>query len=420
MTPFAESVRGRWLAFVAWSLVVFSLVPFANDLQRWIHARLGSRALFYGLVAALVLAVVLTGRWLAVHRPQQLWQCLAWIVAVSSLLGAWGWVLRNAAGAGHLAAFSILGALAFRAFRPHLGDAGVYLAATAASAVVGTVDEILQWLTPGRIWDLADLGVNAGTAALVQVLIWKGLRPVGVNAGVSARSWRVVSRWLAVEALLVLACVSNTPGRIAWYAERIPGLGYLGKERKTQMLDYGHWLSDPEIGRFRSRLSREELARADRERGPEAARALRAHRGRAKQAALAKSHPPWRDPLVAEMREHLTTRNRERRKALDALAGDPGLARRHATAAFREQLILERYFADTLDHFGDGLSGAAREQLATLQDPDADYRSPVAERLETRFSEAGARYSLIALLILLVVADRLAARKDTPSQSLTP
>ncbi len=412
--PSGHRARG-WLAFALWTLVVFSMVPFANDLQRWIHDKLGEGALFHGLVAALVVATVTAVRWLSIHRQRQFWPCLLWILAISSSIGVWGWVLRDTAGAGHLAAFSILGVLAFRALRPGMTDTGVYLAATVLTAIVGTVDELLQWLTPGRFWDLADLGVNAGTAALIQVLIWKGIRPADVAAGVSPRSWRIVLRWLAVEVILVLACISNTPERIAWYAERIPGLDDLGKERSTRMLDYGHLLIDPAIGRFRSRLDREELARVDREHGAEAARILRTYRRPGNHAELEKAHPPWRDPLIFEMREHLGVRNRERRKALDHLGGDDALAARHATAAMREHLILERYFGHTLDRFGDGLRPAAREQLENLQQADADYESPVGEWLTTGFSEVAARRFLVAVLVLLVVGDRRAAGKAAKS-----
>jgi hypothetical protein len=404
------TTRGRWLAFAVWALVVFGMVPFANGLQRWVHQELGPRALFYGLVAALVVGVGVAFRWLSTHRPQQLWTCLAWIVVVSSLIGAWGWVLRNAAGTGHLAAFSILSALAFRALRPRLHDAGIYLAATALTAVVGTVDELLQWLTPGRFWDLADLGVNAGTAALIQLLIWKGIRPVGLRTGVSARSWRTVARWLLVETVLILACLANTPERIAGYAERVPGLAYLGKDRSTRMLEYGHLLTDPEIGRFRSRKSREELARLDREHGAEAADVLRRYRRPEDRAELSKAYPPWRDPLVFEMREHLTLRNRERRKMLQNLGSDVELGRDHATAAFREQLILERYFGTTFGRFVDGLDAAAREQLRTLQRPDAAYDSAASAWLTTGFSEAGACGALTALLVLLAAVERYADR----------
>lgn len=413
--PFAAKNPGQrardWLALALWTLVVFTMVPFANDLQGWIHRQLGGRALFYGLVVALVAAAVTAVRWLSRHRRRQLWPCSLWFLAISSLIGVWGWELRNVAGAGHLAAFSILSALAFRAFSSGMRDGGVYLAATVLTALAGTVDELLQWLTPGRFWDLADLGVNAGTAALIQVLIWKGIRPVGVDAGVSPRSWRIVLRLLAVEVILILACVANTPERIAWYAERIPGLENLGKERSTRMLDYGHLLIDPEIGRFRSRLSREELARMDREHGAEAADVLRRTRRAGGHAELEKAHPPWRDPLAFEFREHLSLRNRERRKALDHLGGDGALATRHATAAFREQLILERYFGHTLERFGDGLRPVAREQLETLQQTDADYESPVGEWLVTGFGEATARRFLVAVLVLLLVAERLAASK---------
>ncbi len=410
-----SSTRNRWLAFALWSVVVFTAVPYANDIQSWLRRQLGDGALFFGLVAGLVLMVAAEVRWLSIHRREQLWPCLLWVLAISAVIAAWGWALRDAAGAGHLVAFSILGALAFRALQASFRDAGVYLAAATLTSIAGTIDEFLQWLTPGRYWDLADLGVNAGTGALIQLLIWKGIRPSGIAAGISPRSWSLVVRWLAIQVLLILLCLSNTPGRIAWYASRIPGLDYLGQQRSTRMIEYGHLLVDPEIGRFRSRMSREELARLDREQGAEAGRVLREHRQPQRHAELAKAYPSWRDPLIVEMREHLNARNRERGQALKNLDSDRELALRHFTAAYREQLILERFFGNTFDHFGDGLRPVDREQLETLQQADVAFESDIAPWLETRFSEAGVRGLLLAVLALLVAVDRLAVRQAKPS-----
>ena len=414
------SSGGReWLAFAAWTVVIFTLVPFANDIQGWIRRQLGGQALFYGLVVLLLVAVVSAGRWIWTHRRQRLGASLLWIVAICGAIGGWSWFFRDAAEPAHFVAFSILGVLAFRALSTRFRDSGVYLAAAALVAIVGTVDEILQWLTPGRFWDLGDIAINAGTAALVQVLIWRGIRPRGISSGISPGSLKLGVRLLVVEAVLLLFCVSNTPGRIAWYAERIPGLDYLGRERSTRMPDYGHLVDDPEIGRFYSRLSAEELSRIDGETGVEAARILQKFRKPAQHSELKQAHPPWRDPFVYEMREHLTARNRHRGRMLANLA-EPEVAGAHATAAFREQLILEKYWGNTFREFGDGLRPADRRQLEELSeaarrsaDPSAEepLASNVATWLVTGFSEAQARWILLAVLLVLLSIERWASRR---------
>ena len=56
------------------------------------------------------------------------------------------------------------------------------------------------------------------------------------------------------------------PRESIWLAENVPGLGWLA-DIEGPMLEYGYLFEDPDIGAFRSRLSPEELERADRERG---------------------------------------------------------------------------------------------------------------------------------------------------------
>ena len=187
----------RWLAFVAWALLIFALVPYANDLQAWVGRRLGDRALGAFLIAVLALAVATAGWWLLAvgrRRTAGLREAVTrfgWILGIAALMGAWGWSLRVAAEPAHLFSFAVLGVLAFRALCCRLRDRGVYPAAAALVAIVGTLDEVVQWLVPGRYWDLGDVGINAVTGVLVQLMIWKGIRPRSVAPGFSRRSLRI-------------------------------------------------------------------------------------------------------------------------------------------------------------------------------------------------------------------------------------
>jgi hypothetical protein len=77
-----------------------------------------------------------------------------------------------------------------------------------------------------------------------------------------------------------------------------------------------------------------------------------------------------------------------------------------ATAAFRENLLLERHFAHTLARSGLALRPAVREAMAAVHDPAAAFDSEVSNWLLTAFSEAQARWSLLLLLAALVAVDR--------------
>lgn len=404
----------RWLAFGLWSLVIFALVPFANDLQAWIDRRFGPAALRWALTAALVVAVGVAVRWL-VRTKLDGWgtaRRLAWILVIAAAAGVWVWRLRVAAEPAHLFSFAVLGVLAFRAYRVTLRDRGVYLAAAALTAIVGTLDEVIQWLVPGRFWDLGDVGINAGIGVLVQLPIWKGIRPADVGPGAGGHSLRIVSRLLAAEAALLLLCLSNTPTRIEWYSARVPGLGYLGKTPSTRMTEYGHRFDEPEIGVFRSRLTLEELVRLDREQGEEAESTLNRYRRPAGYLALARAHPPWREPLLFEARAHLYHRQRFRARAREQ-SDDEAERRRLLTLAYRENLILERHFPRTLASSGLVWSPEARRQLAGIQSPEMEFESEVSNWLVTAFSESQARWALFGLLAALVIVDRYGSRRAT-------
>jgi hypothetical protein len=106
----------------------------------------------------------------------------AGLLAVAAAFVAWAlhlWLRPGAepVEAVHLVEYGILGVLAARALRHHAADSGSLLAAGLLVALVGTLDEVIQWLVPNRFFDLRDVVINAGSGALVQIALgWLRLR----------------------------------------------------------------------------------------------------------------------------------------------------------------------------------------------------------------------------------------------------
>ena len=48
----------------------------------------------------------------------------------------------------------------------------LYLAALSIGCLVGTFDEVLQWMIPDRFWDFQDIGLNALSSGLFQLALW--------------------------------------------------------------------------------------------------------------------------------------------------------------------------------------------------------------------------------------------------------
>lgn len=407
----AARERRDWLAVVAWSALVLATVPLARRIEGVVESLWGEQAFLVVVLAAIGAGLALAAR--ALRRVGRLSPVrIGWLVAVGSVYVAGTWSLRhNPVEALHFLQYGVLGALAFRALAHRMRDSGVYLAAAGVGSTMGIVDEGIQWLLPRRYWDLRDIAFNFFGASLVQVAIAAGVRPAGIAGWPSAASVRRVCRIAGVVLLLLGASVFNTPPRIAWYAARVPGLGFL-LDKSDVMLELGHLYDVPEIGRFRSRFAPAELARVDAERGPEAGPVL----GRSDDAdyeRFLREHNPIRDPFLHEARVHLFRRDRyletaERHRA----DGDLPWARRDWTVAWRENRILEDYFGHTLHHSGRALPEAERRRLAEEQRADRAYESRVSEGLITAVSERQLVAGWLAALAALFAIHRAAGRRE--------
>ena len=120
----------------------------------------------------------------------------------------------------HFLEYGVLGVLLYRVFEDRVPDPTVYVAATLTGLLVGTVDEIIQWLVPGRFWDFRDIVLNGGAVALVQIAIWRtrqttteDRQPVLLAPVVPSRS----SPGFAVH-----LCMAATPQRLNSIAEHLP------------------------------------------------------------------------------------------------------------------------------------------------------------------------------------------------------
>jgi hypothetical protein len=272
--------------------------------------------------------------------------------------------------------------------------------------VIGTMDEIIQWLVPGRYWDFRDIALNGGASILIQIAIWRiAPKPEG-SAGRS--SLRIILRLVSAEVLLLTLCMAATPQRIASLSAHVPSIAYLAAGNDA-ICEYGRFHRLDETTAFRSRLSLEELAENDRERAQEVASLLDASRRKYRQ--FLQSHTPAADPFAYEARVHIFTRGR---RFAEAHAAPPGsdVQRELITAAFRENTILESCFGSTLAASTFAWSARRREAAGTAQESSADYVSPVAKHLITRISEGALRALMVSALIALVFCDLLLARSS--------
>jgi hypothetical protein len=198
----------------------------------------------------------------------------------------------------HFLEYGALAWLFYRAWRPR-ADPAALLLPVAASLMVAVADEWVQWFVPSRVGELRDVLLD-GAAIACGLVASVGLAPPS----------RLDRRF--------------RPGSRA----RVGALG-LGLVVSLAVFIHsvhmGHWIDDPEVGAFQSRYTRAALTRL---------RAARAERWA--------ETPPLPAPLLSREDQYLDEAMwhvRARNRAWAAL--DVG-------AAWRENLILERYYTPVL------------------------------------------------------------------------
>ncbi len=391
-----------------WTLAIFATVPVARALQKVVSQHLGRPTFGYLTLAALAVALAFTVRYLV--RSRRPATSYLWLALVAAIFTGYTFHLwREPEEALHFVQYGILGALFYRALCHRVHDASIYVAASMLGAITGMLDEILQWVTPGRFWGLRDIWIDLLAVALVQLAIAKGLKPAIISGPPRPASVRMLCR-VGVLLLAVLAMtLLNTPRRIAWYTEQFPALDFL-RHNPSAMFEYGYRFVDPEAGPFRSRLSLEALRRADSERGAEAGRILAEHRGRMGYEQFLRRYSPVSDPFVHEARVHIYRRDRHLQWAR---GHEPGAHQRriHETVAWRENRILEEYFPTTVRHAGYRFGA---EQVADLESqllpeselPAREVESTVSRDLVTRIDEGQILALLGAALLALALVER--------------
>lgn len=397
------------LAVVLWIGLIYTTIPFVRRAReafaaRWPAEYIGYAVIVVVLAAAAGAAVVVRRQRARISIADSLW-----LVLVATVVVLW---TRRLMGrpeeAVHFVEYGVLGVLIYRAIADSVPDATVFVAATLAGLLVGTADEIIQWLVPGRFFDFRDIVLNGGAVALVQIATVRLARHPAWP--VAPSSLRLLCRLAALEVALLMLCLAATPHRLARLAEHLPLPSRLATGADA-ICEYGWRHVIDERTAFRSRLPLDELLRIDREHGAEAARELDAARG---SLGLSRADiSPLEDPFGYEIRVHLFSRNRNLITASGQVAGSDA-ARRHMTTAWRENLILEGVFGRTLEQTTYRWGPRRRREVEAAQDPAARWVSRAGAHLITRVSEGRLRAMMLVLLALLATCDLLITRRFRP------
>lgn len=377
--------RRSYLLLVGWALLIFFTIPLARTFQAFFVSNLGESFFGYfvlgSIVAALGLSILFIKRFSALKPSAVSYFWLTGIAAVYMYFTIRLWEMPEEAV--HFIEYSVLSYFAYKVLRQHVNDNSIYVSGLMIVLFIGTLDEVIQWLVPGRYWDIRDVWLNFLSGLLMQLAIFKGFRPEGLLPGIHPLSFRILSILTVLCAVLLGLCASNTPARIRFYSNKVPLLSFLA-DNQAMMSEYGYLHREPEFGTFYSRFEKQDLLSVDNRKNREHSKILNQWKTRSYPEFL-NTFNPISNAFLHEMRVHLFRRD----TYLSRAQAENNHVKRKAyfTISFKENLILEKYFGNTLGQTVYYWDQNIRETVKAKSDPDADYQSPVSSNLFTSFTE---------------------------------
>jgi hypothetical protein len=295
----------RLLLACAASAAIVLAAPFMGRLQTLLRASISTRAyvVLLGVVVAgaILTAIVVAFTRITAHRGRRIAAMAIAIglgVAYTSVL-ATGIPEIDAVERVHFVEYGLIAVLFYRVWR-RAGDLSTIVLPILCGFIVGTLDEWLQWFIPYRVGEMHDVLLNF-TALVCGMLFGVALEPPpSFTWRLGAGAWARLGAGAAAAVLVFGAFVG--------------------------VVHLGHVLEVNGIGKFSSRHTAPELDALQRDR---ADRWLTA--------------PPLNIPRLSREDQYLDEglwHVRERNRRWDA---------QEITAAWHENLILERFFAPLLD-----------------------------------------------------------------------
>ncbi len=401
-----------WLWVVLCAFAIFFTVPMARKIQSFVTSLAGRS--FFGYFVLFAAAATFLGLFYILYFrlkiravPNYIWLVLVSAAYVYFTLKLWA----NPEEAIHFIEYGLLGFFLYRALRHHIGDNSIYLVAFLMGSIVGTFDEILQWVVPQRYFDLRDVGLNALSSGLYQILLWKGVRPKLPSAKIQPKSIKILAVLLAANVILLGLCLSNTPQRVKKYADWFPFLSGLKNQEAMSEFKFKH--KDPDIGIFYSRLTLEELRTIDRYRAKEFGEVLLEWQNK-DYAEYLRIFPGGVAPFLHEMRVHIFRRDKRLERALSS--DDEDVRQKNYLIAYKENLILEKYFGQTLEKSPYKWDDSRIAQVLATIDPETPYESPVSAGVWATMNERVMWMiivlSLGILLVIYLNSDRISKTQN--------
>ncbi|MBI5676331.1 MAG: VanZ family protein [Nitrospirae bacterium] len=392
----------NWLWVLLCSAGIFATVPLARDLQIFVYNTAGKELFTYIVVSIVVIGLaVLLYSFIFRLKVKKVSQYI-WLILCAGLYLYFTLKLKTyPEEAVHFLEYGLLSYFFFRTLSQKIRDITVYITAALFVLLVGILDESFQWVIPQRFWDYKDIGLNFLAGGILLLGIWKGIEPEAICKPVRKKSVTILTGILMINIAMIGLCLSNTPASVNRYAGTIGFLSWLQNEEP--MTEYGYRYKDSEIGILYSRFTLEELRRIDLINGELFGKILPENSdNELKFKDFIKVYNQQTNPFLYELAVHLSRRDSKFKDISeeDSLYSKPELA----NTSFRENLIAEKYFSNTLRHselaWPDQTVKELKEAASSWKE---DYISN-AGKIITSFSLSAAWTAIVAALVLIWIA----------------
>ncbi len=373
----------------------------ARKIQRFVYENWGREVFGYFVLAVLFIGSISLLYYLIFKLKIRAPSNYIWLFIVGGLytyftLKLW----KIPEEAVHFLEYGLLGFFLFRALSHKVKDKSIYFTATLLALLIGTFDEILQWITPQRYWDFRDVGLNALSGGLFQLAIWKVVRPKFISEKLNAKSLKIFTSIFVGCFIILGLCVSNTPNRVYNYTKQISWLSFLQKEEA--MSEFGYKYRDSEIGVFYSRLSPRALKKTDNLRWEQYAQILHESVDEDYEQFL-REYNPIADPFMHELRVHIFRRDTYFNKGKSA--SNLNEKKEFYFIAYKENLILEKYFSHSTEKSVYQWNKDFLQESEALINKGNLYESPVSANLFTSFSEKTVWTLVLSIIFFLVIVN---------------
>ncbi len=254
--------RASWLWVFLCAAGIFSTVPLARRVQRYVYFTIGSE--FFTYLSLFIIISLLTALlYFFIFRLKvKSISLYVWLFISSGCYIYTTLQLRKYPEESvHLLEFGLLSYFLFRALSHRIRDRTVYITTILYVLFIGTMDEFIQWMTPGRIWDYGDIGINALAGVYFVLAVSKGIKPDIIHRRVKKISVNMLAGIIIINLFFLGLCLSNTPDSVNRYTKIFHGLSWLRFEEP--MTKYGFEHKDTEIGPLYSRMTLDQLRNID-------------------------------------------------------------------------------------------------------------------------------------------------------------